>query len=162
MPSETRLHNRQRLSAHILPLSAANDFHEACREWFLVDVQLSEDWGACPCGQGIKEHCYIRNRVNGNTTWVGNVCVRRFMQIDAGNLFSGLRRIAANDTASPTPDLIDYARRKGYLYGDNEHKFLLDTMRKRKLTSKQLDWRQKINRRILQQIVVKSRGRTQP
>jgi hypothetical protein len=154
MPS----HNRQQLSAHILPLSVANDFAGACREWRLVDIELSDDWGSCPCGQSIKEHCYIQNRVNGHTTWVGNVCIRRFMQIDTGNLFSGLRRIAANDTASPNIDVIGYAHRRGYLYGDNEYRFLSDTLRKRNLTPKQLAWRQKINRRILRQIVVKSRN----
>src|SRR3712207_7040305 len=50
-------------------------------EWDLVAVEISEEFDHCPCGQEIKEHCYIRNRQNGNSTYVGNVCINRFIQI---------------------------------------------------------------------------------
>lgn len=152
-------HNFERLKTHILPLSNANDFDAARREWNLIGIEVSEEFDNCPCGQDIKEHCYIRNDLNGNTTYVGNVCINRFIGIDTGNLFAGLKRIAQNDTANANEDLIIHAYRFGYIY-ESEYKFLMDTRRKRKLTPKQVAWKQKINRRILNQTVVQRRSST--
>ncbi|HHX2328313.1 TPA: hypothetical protein ACU7LM_005737, partial [Pseudomonas aeruginosa] len=107
--------------------------------------------------QDIKEHCYIRNSLNGNQTYVGNVCINRFLQINTGNLFEGLKRIASDLKANANHDLIEHAWKMGYLYGEKEYSFLLQTMRSRKLSPSQLAWKEKINRRIVQQTVVKSR-----
>ena len=84
-------HNFERLKAHILPLSNANDFDVARKEWLLIGVEVSEEWDNCPCGQDIKEHCYIENSLNGKTTYVGNVCINRFIGIDTG--FSQFKNI---------------------------------------------------------------------
>jgi hypothetical protein len=149
-------HNFERLKAHILPLSEAKEFDVARREWNLVGVEISEEFDNCPCGQEIKEHCFIRNTLNGNETYVGNVCINRFIGIDTGNLFEGLRRIAAKDSANANEDLIIHAYRLGYIF-EGEYKFLMDTRRKRKLSPKQLAWKQKINRRIINQTVVRRR-----
>ncbi|WP_018719511.1 hypothetical protein [Arhodomonas aquaeolei] len=152
-------HNFERLKAHILPLSNADDFDAARREWTLVGIEVSEEFDNCPCGQDIKEHCHIRNDLNGNTTYVGNVCINRFIGIDTGNLFAGLKRVAQDDKANANEDLIIHAYRFGYIY-EFEYKFLMDTRRKRKLSPKQLAWKQKINRRILNQTVVQRRSST--
>ena len=87
-------HNFEKLRAHILPLSESPSFELARSEWQLVDVEVSEEFDSCPCGQQIKEHCYIQNILNGSRTYVGNVCINRFLGIDTGNLFDGLKRIA--------------------------------------------------------------------
>ena len=150
-------HNKQRLAAHIIPLSIASTFDLARQEWDLVTVEISEEWDSCPCGQDIKEHCYIRNRLNGNSTYVGNVCINRFIEIDTGNLFDGLRRIAADDSANANHDLIEHAYRMGYLYGEKEYRFLKQTALTRNLSAAQIAWKRKINRRILAQTVVKRR-----
>jgi hypothetical protein len=152
-------HNFERLKAHILPLSNAQDFSAARKEWTLIGIEVSEEFDSCPCGQEIKEHCYIRNQVNGNTTYVGNVCINRFIGIETGNLFAGLKRIAVDDTVNANEDLIIHAYRFGYIY-ESEYKFLMDTRRKRKLSAKQVAWKQKINRRILHRTVVHRRSRT--
>lgn len=152
-------HNFECLMAHILPLSDADDFDAARREWTLVGIEVSEEFDNCPCGQDIKEHCYIRNDLNGNTTYVGNVCINRFIGIDTGNLFAGLKRVAEDDKANANEDLIIHACRFGYIY-ESEYKFLMDTRRKRKLSAKQLAWKQKINRRILNRTVVQRRSST--
>lgn len=149
-------HNLERLKAHVVPLSRANNFEMARREWDLVGVEMSEELDNCPCGQEIREHCIIRNRLNGNTTYVGNVCINRFIGIDTGNLFEGLKRIAKDGSANPNEDLIEHAQKFGYLY-ENEYEFLMQTRHKRKLSPKQLAWKQKINRRIVNQIVVRRR-----
>ena len=98
----------------------------------------------------IKEHCYIRNRLNGNTTSVGNMCVNRFFGIRTATLFDGVKRIARNTAANANESLIRHAQNCGYLY-DGEHEFLMQTRRKRKLSAKQEAWREKISRRIVQE-----------
>lgn len=149
-------HNFESLKAHILPLSVAGNFDVARREWDLVGVEMSEELDTCPCGQEIREHCIIKNRLNGNMTYVGNVCINRFVGIDTGNLFEGLKRIVNNRSANANADLIEHAQKFGYLY-ENEYEFLMQTRNKRKLSDKQLAWKQKINRRIVNQIVVRRR-----
>ncbi|MCF6321205.1 MAG: hypothetical protein L3J32_05480, partial [Rhizobiaceae bacterium] len=54
-------HNFERLKAHILPLSVSRDFNIARTEWDLIGVEVSDEFDNCPCGQDIKEHCYIKN-----------------------------------------------------------------------------------------------------
>lgn len=150
-------HNFERLKAHILSLSVSQRFDVARTEWSLIAVELSEEFDECPCGQEIKEHCYIRNRLNGNESYVGNVCINRFLQVDTGNLFDGLKRIAKDLAANANNDLIEHAYRMGYLYGEKEYTFLKQTMRKRNLSAAQIAWKVKINRRIVSQTVVRKR-----
>jgi hypothetical protein len=152
-------HNFERLTAHILPLSQAQFFDAARKEWKLIGVEVSKEFDNCPCGQEIKEHCYIRNIHNGNTTYVGNVCINRFIGIDTGSLFAGIKRIAKDASANANEDLIEHAYRFGYIY-ESEYKFLMETRHKRKLSEKQLAWKQKINRRITNRIVVQKRTTT--
>jgi hypothetical protein len=149
-------HNFEQLKAHILPLSQAQAFSDACREWVLEAVEVSDDWDHCPCGQEIKEHCYLRNTVTGSRTYVGNVCVNRFLGIDTGTLFDGLRRIRDNPKANANLAVVEYAESRGFLY-EKEPTFLRSTMRKRILSQRQADWKEKINRRILEGIVVRKR-----
>lgn len=147
----------ERLRAHILQLSSSKDFQTAKIEWDLVGVEISEEFDECPCGKEIKEHCYIHNRLTGKETYVGNVCIKQFMGVDTGTLFAGLQRIIVDGGAAPNKALIDYANSHGYIY-ENEYTFLKQTARKRNLSAKQLSWRQKINRRIVAQTVVRQRG----
>lgn len=147
-------HNFENLKAHILPLSEASFFDVARAEWKLVGVELHEEWDHCPCGKKIKELCIIRNEHNGHQTHVGNVCVKQFIGIETGNLFSGLKRIAIDETANTNIDVIDHAYRLGYIF-EKEYKFLMDTRNKRNLSAKQLAWKVKINRRILNKTIVR-------
>lgn len=147
-------HNFENLKAHILPLSVSESFESARTEWDLFDIELVDEFDSCPCGQAIKELCYIRNRLNGNETYVGNVCINRFIGIDTGNLFDGLRRIVDDEYANANADLIDHAYELGYIY-EREYDFLMGTRFKRRLSSKQLEWKRKINRRIINQTVVR-------
>jgi hypothetical protein len=150
-------HNFSRLRDHILAISQSPDFDIARTEWDLIAVEISEEWDNCPCGQEIKEHCYIANRLTGHQTYVGNVCINRFIGISTGTLFDGLRRIAKDAEAGPNIAVIQYAWERGFLFGENEYRFLLSTVRKRKLSERQAAWRSKINKRILNQTVVKQR-----
>jgi hypothetical protein len=149
-------HNFERLKAHILPLSKAGAFDIAKTEWKLVSVEISDDFDNCPCGQEIKEHCYIENIYTGHATYVGNVCINRFIGIDTGTLFDGLKRIAEDETANANKDVIEYANERGFLF-DKEYVFLMSTRLKRNLSTKQKEWKRRINRRIIQKIVVQKR-----
>ena len=147
-------HNFENLKNHILPLSSSTDFHSAKNEWKLVDIEIQEGWDNCPCGKEIKELCYITNQLNGNKTYVGNVCVNNFIGIKTGNLFAGLKRIAKDISANANEDLITHSYKLGYIY-ESEYSFLMDTKNKRKLSVKQKAWKEKINRRIVNKTVVK-------
>ena len=150
-------HNLERLKAHILPLSVSQVFESARSEWDLIFVELSEEPDHCPCGQQILEHCYIRNRLTGQETYVGNVCINRFLKIETGSLFDGLKRIRDDLGANANEAVIEYAQRNGYLF-PNEYHFLHDTKRKRKPSGSQLSWKKKINSRILSKTVVRRRS----
>ncbi|SSW65855.1 hypothetical protein AGI3411_02286 [Achromobacter agilis] len=114
---------------------------------------------SAPAGKRLKNICYITNRITGHSTYVGNVCINRFIGIDTGNLFDGLKRIANDPYANANLDVIEHGRKMGYIY-DSENKFLVSTRLKRKLSDKQLKWKRKINRRITEQISVQRRTRT--
>lgn len=144
----------EKLKKHILSVSVSCDFQIAKLEWELKDFELVEDWDNCPCGKAIKELCHIKNKTNGNMTYVGNVCINQFIGIDTGNLFDGIKRLKKDPmNAKPNKDLITHAQKCGYIY-KQEPKFLLDICRKRNLSASQLSWLRNINRRILQKIVV--------
>lgn len=72
----------------------------------------------------------IKNKFNGNTTYVGNICVKRFMEIDARKLFAGLKKLQKNAQAKPNLDLIEYAMQQGYLYDEGEYAFIRKIMKK--------------------------------
>ena len=57
----------------------------------------------------------------------------------------------------PTPTSYGTRADFGYLY-DGEYEFLMETLLKRRLCPKQLEWKEKINRRIVNKIVVQRRG----
>jgi len=149
--------NFERLKEHILSLSVSGVFLTAKSEWHLVAIEISDEFDNCPCGQEIKEHCYIRNKLNGNETYVGNVCINNFLEIDTGNLFDGLKRITKDIDANPNEDLIEHAYRMGYLHDEKEYKFFHSIKRKRKLSEKQLQWKRFINKRIVSQTKVQKR-----
>ena len=147
-------HNRQALAAHIVELSEAETFDEAVDEWDFTAIEFVEEGDHCPCGQHIHEQCFITNRHNGNTTYVGNVCINRFMGMDTKTLVAGLHRIQRDECANPNEAVIEYANARGYLF-PKEYDFLIGIHRKRNFSTKQQAWKEKINRRILNQVVVR-------
>ena len=153
---EKTVNKFETLKAHILPLSKADEFYDAKNEWKLIDIYVDDEFDHCPCGQKIKEICIIKNVLNKNKTYVGNVCIKQFLEIDTGNAFQGLRKIITDRGANCNHDLIVHAYQFGYIY-DNEYKFLMDTVLKRSLSFKQKEWKRKINNRIVRQTVVKKK-----
>jgi len=147
-------HNLERLKEHIMPLSEATHFELARLEWKFVSIYL-QPGGTCPCGHHpITDHCMIRNTKTDYTTTVGNVCVNRFMGIDTSNLTLGLKRIIKDPYGNANRAVIQYAGQQGFIY-PREVDFLLQTIRIRKPSAKQREWKRKINWRIINAVMVK-------
>jgi hypothetical protein len=136
-----------RLQEKIVPLSVADTWCDAKREWALSDVYF-EPGGSCLCGHRITEHCTITNQLNGNQVVVGNCCVRRFLQLPSERLFAALRRISANLGAALNTEMIDHAYREGWI-NRWETEFCRNTRQRRKLTNRQLATRRRINQKVL-------------
>jgi hypothetical protein len=134
----------------ILARSVATTWPEAKLEWGLERIFYEDDPpGTCLCGHfPICEHCVLANHKNGNRAVVGNVCVTRFMGIDADAIFRCLRRVAANPEKALSGDAAVYFFQRGWLT-EWEYHFLLNTARKRRLTARQRDKRVEINERVL-------------
>lgn len=83
------------------------------------------------------------------------MCVNRFIDLVTAPISAGLRRIRDDIGGNANLALIEYAEKKGFLF-PKEVGFLVDTSRKRSLSPKQRAWKVKINRRILEGIVVRA------
>jgi hypothetical protein len=141
-----------RLTEGIIALSVADTWGDAKREWELESVFFTEpgDYGTCLCGHAIREHCVLTNRVNGNVAVVGNVCVMKFLGLDAEELFAAFRKIVKNPEAALSTKAIDYAYEHAWI-NDWERCFCLTTCRKSrpKLSPSQLKIRCEINAKII-------------
>ena len=145
-------HNFEELRAAILARSQAKTWDEALPEWSIDRIYWERDPETCLCTHHpINEYCFLLNHVTGREALVGNVCVKRFMRIDSGNLIDGIKRIAENEEKALNEAGIDFARSKGWLT-DKECKFCMDTARKRKLSLKQMAWRIAINQRVMARV----------
>lgn len=147
-------HNFENLKTHILAMSEADHWNAALEEWKLEYVEVPEEGEErepehCPCGHyPIIELCWLRNQQNGRSTFVGNVCVKKFMGIDAGTVADGLKRIAADTSKALNVAATKYAHERGWI-NNWERGFCLDTARKRKLSGRQLDKRIQINETVM-------------
>ncbi len=137
--------NQEDLKTHILERSESQIFEEARREWEIEGVNF-DDPDMCPCGQAIREKCWIYNRKTHCRTFVGNVCVHRFMNLAPQSLFTGLKRVVEGGRANQST--IECWAATGLL-SEKEKTFLMDIRHKRKLSPKQQAWEQAIQKRIL-------------
>ncbi len=150
-------HNFINLRNHILPRSVASEWDEAKHEWALDHVEVM-DVGAdsppetCPCGHfPIVELCWIRNRKNEELTFVGNVCVKKFLGLPVDTVAEGIKRIMKDETAALNSAATVFAFEQGWIT-DWERNFCLDTAKKRKPSQKQLDKRVQINENLLRKL----------
>lgn len=132
---------------HIVKLSEADSFELARREWQFTAAELLDHERYCPCGHPIKELCWLHNETTDQHTFVGNVCVGRFMGVVTGQLFPGARRILADSNAAANDALIDYGERLR-LVTPRDVGFLRDTRLKRRLSDRQLDYRRSLNAKL--------------
>ncbi len=145
-------HNRFQLIRKIIELSNSDSWHDAKREWCLVDVYRTQSPGECLCGHSpIKEHCIIANHENGNEVVVGNTCVKQFLGFDSDSLFQAIERVSKDVRHSFNQRAVDFFYRKDWL-SKWERDFYSDTWRKRKLSPKQGAIRRGINECVLRRL----------
>lgn len=76
---EVDSHNLKKLQKHIFSLSEEKeDWDVACNEWEFVRDEFIEFGDRCPCRVIIHYREHIRNLINGNMTFVGSTCVKKF------------------------------------------------------------------------------------
>ena len=139
-----------KLTSEIINLSTTKNWDSAKREWTFNFAYYSDSLETCLCGHyPIKNICVIKNATNDISTEVGNCCINKFLGIDDGNkIFTSIKRLKEDITKSISAEVIDYMKEKKLL-NNFEYEFYKDTFRKRKLSEKQLEIRDKINRKFL-------------
>ncbi len=140
----------EQLKTEIIDRSAAKTWEAARQEWDLRDIYLDEHPERCLCGHyPIHEMCVIQNAKTGNIATVGNCCVNNFLGLCTDGLFPGLRRIKGDAEKSMSRELVEHARMVNWI-DEWEYKFCIDTLRKRKLSEKQIAKRLKINTKVIE------------
>lgn len=142
-------HNATKLTTEIIALSNSNTWELAKNEWVLSEVYEEDEPTTCLCGHfPIIEICVIRNKINGNETIVGNVCVKKFLGLPSDRIFSAIKRISKDNTKSLNIESIEYMNNRGWLT-DWEYRFYCNTYNKRILSVKQMKSRENINQKLL-------------
>lgn len=152
-------HNFANLQTHILARSAATEWLKAVAEWTIDVPDFIEDdepLATCPCSHyPIRELCWLSNHVTAQRTFVGNVCIKVFMQMShVIGIVDGFQRVRADRSAGALNEAaIAFAHRNRWI-NEWEHSFYLDTWRKRKLTPLQAAHRQEINQKVLRALTL--------
>ncbi|MGD9671056.1 MAG: hypothetical protein AB7U75_18760 [Hyphomicrobiaceae bacterium] len=148
---------QSKLKEEITKLSNANDWGQVKKEWFFDHAYISERPRECPCGkENIWEICVIRNVKNNNIAEVGNVCVRKFMEIDARKFINSIKRVAQHGDRALGWDVIKHAYEMKWI-DEWQFEFYRDTHRKPRtsMSENQIGKRMEINRKILKKLQCK-------
>ena len=145
-------HKFAALQEHILARSMSKYWNEAVSEWIQSISIYSQIPVQCPCGVIIKEQCYIYNTTTGAETFVGSKCIENFVPNFDHSLFDGLVRIQEDKRANTNAALCHYAYEQDVL-STKEFSFLLETCLSRKLSEKQLQWKERLNTKIISNMV---------
>jgi len=142
--------NLVNLKREILKRSESDIRDAAKLEWNLASVYDADEPQRCLCDHyPIVEVCIIRNRKTGLLAEVGNVCVTKFLGINADKIFGAIKRVKSDIDRALNPEAIELFYELKIL-NDWERKFYLDTWRKNAgLSVLQLGTRQKVNRKVL-------------
>ena len=144
------MNNFEKLKQEILKLSSSNNWASAKKEWVPIGMEEVDDPEECLCGHfPITEVLILRNKATSKVVRVGNVCVNKFIQKNKN--FDSYRRITKNLSKSMSEELLEFAYNHKWI-ALNEYSFYNDISRKRKLTEKQLNWKQSINKKVVSSI----------
>lgn len=139
-----------KLSNEIIKLSNSDYWDSAKLEWSFEYAYYSEELQTCLCGHyPIKNICVLKNNQNDNETEVGNCCVNKFLGIEDGNrIFSSIKRVKDDLTRSMSAEVLEYLNDKNVI-DEFEFKFYNNIIRKRNLSTKQLEIKHRINQKLL-------------
>lgn len=138
------------LTNEIIKLSVSDYWDTAKLEWNFEYAYQSEESQTCLCGHyPIKNICVIKNTENDNESEVGNCCINKFLGIEKGNkIFDSIKRLKDDLSKSMSAEVLEYLNDKKVI-SEFEYDFYTDTLRKRVLSQKQLDIRERINQKLL-------------
>ena len=102
-----------KLPEEIVARSVANSWDEARLEWRIEDTYWEQEPDTYLCGQfPMNEMCYLRNIKNGQRALVGNICVKKFLDLPSDKMFDAIKRIAKDETEALNPEAIEHAHSK--------------------------------------------------
>mmetsp|Transcript_114895 Transcript_114895/g.199075 ORF Transcript_114895/g.199075 Transcript_114895/m.199075 type:complete len:441 (-) Transcript_114895:432-1754(-) len=139
------------LKREIIARSIADDWEQARQEWTLEHVYRKDHDapGTCLCTHyPIIEVCVMAHDNNGKEVNVGNCCVKKFFQLPSDTIFAAVRRIQQDRDKALNTATIDFAYEHDWI-SDWDYQFYMDTFRKRKLSERQHEQRERINAKIL-------------
>jgi len=138
-----------KLMERVIALSEANTWDEAVLEWQLDYSMFVDEPEKCLCGHyPIKEIFVLVNTKNESMPiQVGNSCIEKLDPNQAA-VTRNVKRVAKDITKSFKPHIVHFARMEGWI-DEWSRNFYVDTWRKRKLSDKQAQHRQRINKVIL-------------
>jgi len=151
--------NHWNLVRNLRELSEATDdepWEEITKEWYLHEIEYTEEEDEeehhCLCSHKIHQLCYIKNARNNNVALLGNCCIKQFLKnIKTDIIFQCFKRIREDDDKQLNKEMLSYAYNKRII-NSWERGFSLNTLRKKKLSEKQLKVRQRINNKIVDSI----------
>lgn len=151
-----------RLAREIVARSRARTWAEAKLEWEILEVYQAKAPQPCLCGHyPIIEICVLVNKVNGQQATLGNCCVKQFLGLPSGKIFDALKRIEKDPGKSLNAEAIKYLFENG-LITPWEQGFCTNTisMRRRKLSDRQINTRIEINKNIIRKIQKRNASRS--
>jgi hypothetical protein len=139
----------------IIKYSMADNYFDACGEWFEVGIDYAEDDEdyECICSHPIKQLITIRNRENNNEVIVGSDCICKIHDFPNASLYQPVIYNLVNLNKKPDDTtigkhLIEYIRIKEIL--EEKHILFLESMRcKRYLSPKQESYYSGLKRKIV-------------
>lgn len=138
-----------KLTKEIIQRSQSDIWDVAKLEWGLSEIYEADEPETCLCGHfPIIEICILKNKLNHQLAVVGNCCVKKFIGLPSDKIFQAVKRVRKDNEKSLNTEAILHACEKGWINAW-EYNFSIDTMRKRKLSEKQLLTRTKINEKML-------------
>ncbi|WP_316747574.1 hypothetical protein [Pedobacter gandavensis] len=138
------------LSTEIIKRSVSKYWDIAKLEWNFEYLYVSDEFQTCLCGHyPIKNVCVIRNHRNNTETEVGNCCVNKFLGIDRGNkILDSIKRLKIDLSKSMSAEVLEYLKEK-HVISEWDYDFYIDTLRKRIMSYKQLEHRERINQKLI-------------
>jgi len=138
-----------KLTEAILKRSEAKVWDIAKLEWKLNEIYEAEEPETCLCGHfPIIEICILQNKQNAQFATVGNFCVKKFIGLPSNLIFQAVKRVRKDNQKSLNTEAIKHAYEKGWI-NEWEYKFTVDTMRRRNLSTNQLQTRINVNKKML-------------
>ncbi|PJE53621.1 hypothetical protein [Marinomonas sp. BSi20584] len=138
-----------KLMKEIIDLSVSKVWDAAKLEWSLAQIYEADEPERCLCGHfPIIEICILQNNHNHNQATLGNCCVKKFIGLPSDKIFQAVKRVRKDNEKSLNAEAIIHAYRNGWI-NEWEYNFSIDTIRKIKLSVKQLQTRVKVNEKML-------------